>query len=595
MLLVLTAALILQSAIAPSTARADEIIANNSSTASCSSSTTPPCYTTIQAAIDAASAATGTTYTVRVEPGAYQENITLKGITVRGRETARTIVFGSGTLVTAGTSSSAGSISNLTFANASIGIDATNNTASFEIKNNIFMGLATAVKLQGSSNTTISNNVFYANGTAISTDEDRVIKNNIFLSNTTMAISTIATVANITYNDFFSNAADGVVWETTTNIADDPSFVAAAAATPDFHLQSGSPCINTGSGAVDLGAYGGPDTDTIPFMVSGVTTSLDTTTNDVTVSWTANPDYKVIGYRVYYGKTSGGPYDGTGAVDGSSPISLTTGTADSTYVLSGLTSTVSAPGTPTDLQSSPLNESLDLSWSPAEGATSYMVYWSTSSFDISSLPTDSTEVDQTSQRLTGLTNGTPYYIGVAAVAEASYYVAVTAIYATSDTDPGVSNESWYSSEATTGIGGSMTGALSAVITDYPEALVAYPNLESKGPRCFIATAAFGYYSAPEVRALREFRDRYLLTNSAGAAFVRWYYGHGPVAAAYIDAHPAYKPVVRAALMPAVGIALFMTKTPFFIRAVVALFFLMIALMIAHHLFRKKLSGSGGAL
>lgn len=95
--------------------------------------------------------------------------------------------------------------------------------------------------------------------------------------------------------------------------------------------------------------------------------------------------------------------------------------------------------------------------------------------------------------------------------------------------------------------------------------------------------------------MREFRDRYLLTNSAGSAFVRWYYEHGPVAAAFINAHPAYKPVVRAALMPAVGAALLMTKTSFFIKTVVTLFILTIALMMAYRTSRKKLSGSGGSL
>ena len=102
-------------------ARANEIIVNNSATVSCSNSS-DTCFTTIQAAIDAAvtlnlnSATTGTTYSVRVESGTYTEYINLTGITVQGRETARTILSGSGsgTLVTASTSST-GSISNFTF------------------------------------------------------------------------------------------------------------------------------------------------------------------------------------------------------------------------------------------------------------------------------------------------------------------------------------------------------------------------------------------------------------------------------------------------------------------------------------------------
>jgi predicted secreted Zn-dependent protease len=69
--------------------------------------------------------------------------------------------------------------------------------------------------------------------------------------------------------------------------------------------------------------------------------------------------------------------------------------------------------------------------------------------------------------------------------------------------------------------------------------------------CFIATAAYGTPMAPEVDVLREFRDKYLLTNPVGRAFVKLYYKVSPPIAEFITEHPALKPIVRAGLVPAV--------------------------------------------
>jgi hypothetical protein len=91
----------------------------------------------------------------------------------------------------------------------------------------------------------------------------------------------------------------------------------------------------------------------------------------------------------------------------------------------------------------------------------------------------------------------------------------------------------------------------------------FPDLPNKG--CFIATAAYGYYSAPQVQALREFRDRYLMTN-AGRAFVALYYRYGLIGAEFANAHAWLKPVVRTVLMPAVGGALFLTRTSLLTKA-----------------------------
>jgi hypothetical protein len=47
-----------------------------------------------------------------------------------------------------------------------------------------------------------------------------------------------------------------------------------------------------------------------------------------------------------------------------------------------------------------------------------------------------------------------------------------------------------------------------------------------------------------VRVLREFRDKYLMTNSPGRAFVRLYYRYSPPVAELIKEYPFLKYPVR---------------------------------------------------
>jgi|GEM_PF-6775484 len=72
--------------------------------------------------------------------------------------------------------------------------------------------------------------------------------------------------------------------------------------------------------------------------------------------------------------------------------------------------------------------------------------------------------------------------------------------------------------------------------------------------CFIATAAFGSKLQPCVVLLRQFRDKYLLTNSLGQAFVRFYYHNSPPIAAYIADHTPLKALVRVLLLPLIAVA-----------------------------------------
>jgi subtilisin family serine protease len=81
--------------------------------------------------------------------------------------------------------------------------------------------------------------------------------------------------------------------------------------------------------------------------------------------------------------------------------------------------------------------------------------------------------------------------------------------------------------------------------------------EFLGERCFIATSAYGSPLHPYVKVLREFRDKYLMTNSPGRAFVRLYYRYSPPVAELIKEYPFLKYPVRLLII----ILVFLIKFP----------------------------------
>jgi len=90
-----------------------------------------------------------------------------------------------------------------------------------------------------------------------------------------------------------------------------------------------------------------------------------------------------------------------------------------------------------------------------------------------------------------------------------------------------------------------------------------PELPGNGQQgCFIATAAYGGDMAADVKLLRGFRDKHLLTNAFGRAFVSAYYRYSPPVAEFIAGSEPLKVVVRAVLAPVV----FTVRYPFFVLA-----------------------------
>ena len=77
------------------------------------------------------------------------------------------------------------------------------------------------------------------------------------------------------------------------------------------------------------------------------------------------------------------------------------------------------------------------------------------------------------------------------------------------------------------------------------------------PKCVIATATFGSEASPAVQFLRNFRDKLVLSTTAGSAFMQvfnaWYYSFSPSVAQFIASNDPIRAPVRVLLYPLLGI------------------------------------------
>jgi hypothetical protein len=564
----------------------------------------PGQYATIQVAIGAAEDGD----TVVIAPGTYTESITIdKPITLRGAETARTLLRAADNnpiIRIAASGTGAGpdgvTIRGLTFINNATTSNNTaisiTNSANIDIINNVFTLGAdrTAVIVNDLDSTVdIVNNTFFENGTAVNRLSDQTsIRNNIFAGNTT----TIEPGPNedaITFNCFA--AEEETVGEHEEEAVGDPLFVNSDATVLDFHLRENSPCIDAGDPAdedaldeteADAGAYGGEFADPRPFPVGGLTATASATSPpdiyDIELNWDANLSYLTDIYFVHYDSDrSGPPYTGN---DAQSPSPIDVGN-NASFTLNNLNASAATPGAPTLETISPSNQSLALRWTAIDGANAYRIYYGIADLN----ENQQTVGNVTEFEISGLQNGMTYRVAVAAILQPTVYIAITVRSTLLSSEQPGPKTSAFSDERAVALGDPLESVLSNELTGIPEMVEPYPLLPDQGDLdCFIATAAFGHYSTPQVQLLRDFRDNYLLPYTTGRVFVEWYYRHSPAAAAYIAEHDTLRMLTRWVLLPLIGFAYLMLQTSVMTKFLLLTFFVLIFTATAFQLMQRKL-------
>jgi len=525
--------------------------------------------------------------TLVFDKGEYTLNLIVnKSVNLRGIETAHVVLNGDGINPIIEVNNSATvTIQNFHFKSAEIGIEIT-ETSPITIKNNIFQlgatGTAVLIDTLSTNAVSITNNTFYNNKMLIDVvqaEQTVDAKNNIFANS-------------VSAEDLFFNVFNGgvqfncfdVIVDNYSSSFDNKYSLAIDFVDPendDFHLLDQSACIDEGEGfedvddtVTDTGAYGGADADQLAFPISGVTVE-HLVAGSATVSWEENLDYRLNDYKIYYSTESLQELNDAAERVVLKQIPVAAGLTSAT--ISDLDISIDPPDAPVLSSVVPRDNTLIVSWQSVNNANNYTLYYQLQGGSIQSVDNLG---NVNSYELTGLANGSTYTVWLTALREYKYFVQVVG---TIEND-GVVAEGLFINADTefTRESEDKESDISNALTGIPEAIQPYPALPNEG--CFIATAAFGFYSHEQVQVLRNFRDNYLLTNDIGTGFVNWYYRYGPHAASIINENEILKPIVRVMLYPLIIMAegLAYNVTVFY---TLVLFYLLVLYLLIRFCFR----------
>ncbi len=517
---------------------------------------------TIQEAINQASAGN----TICIGVGTYHEKITLKnGITLKGEELGRTIIDGggSGTVIIAADSTT---INNITISNGEIGLSTTNKNGITVTNVIVVDNTTTGIECKGST-LVLENSVIDDNGTGILCDNaTNLTMRNTIISNNSVDISSESESSSSEdpfqhspppegsyhFNLIYKNGTTNYPTDDDPNVVmgENPLFVDQSS--NDYHVKTLSPAIDAGDPDAayndadgthaDIGAYGGPNMDSIPYPVTNLAAS-EVSDNALKLTWSPNNAYNIAGYAVYFDNdASGEPYDGT-SNEGTSPIPVGNVT---TFTLTNLSTKVNL-AVPTHFSTAPGDEKIYCSWKGVDGADGYMISYGTIS---GNYPSEIDVGNRTSYVIENLTNNVTYYIVVKAYAYPTYYLVVSAY--DNQSPP---NESALAYGITKVLSTRGDSGTSGEVSDYPEKTVPLRNLDDEY-NCFIASAVYGSRFSPEVVLLRKFRDHFLRTNYLGRKAVSLYYRVSPPVAEYVRHNEWLKSIAKVTLLPVIGIARF---------------------------------------